>query len=77
MTWQQQAACRGQDTDLFVGDSNAGARYYDVARRVCAVCPVVDECLQYALDNGISMGLWGGMSPDQRAKFARNRRASA
>lgn len=67
MSWQLQAACRGDNADLFVGEPNSGHSYYDYARSVCARCPVSEACLDYALTNRIDMGMWGGLSPAQRA----------
>jgi hypothetical protein len=38
------------------------------ARRVCASCPVRQQCLDYAIGHGIVHGIWGGLTE-------RNRRA--
>ena len=61
MTWQQHAACAGMPVDLFFpveGDTG------EQAKRVCAVCPVADECLDAGLFE--QHGIWGGLSPSQR-----------
>lgn len=62
--WRLQAACRGVDTELFV--SSARRNNYSAARPICEPCPVREECLSYAVENTITLGLWGGMSPRQR-----------
>lgn len=74
--WQYRAACAGMPTDLFFGDGRAGRKptasthltgdqteaTQDNIRalRVCAMCPVKQECAQFADDNDIRYGVWGG-----------------
>ena len=36
------------------------------ARRVCAACPVREPCLDYAITNRISHGIWGGLTERER-----------
>ena len=49
----------------------------EVARRICAECPVKGACLEYALRNGIDHGVWGGTSERERRRIARRRRLAA
>jgi len=35
------------------------------AKRVCGECPVVMECLSYALVTGQRYGVWGGKTPGE------------
>lgn len=44
------------------------------AVKLCQTCPVINECLSYALDNNEREGVWGGMSPSMRLKKKRARR---
>jgi WhiB family redox-sensing transcriptional regulator len=71
--WMHQAACRGQGFDAWFSVDEVGEDA-DAARRVCADCPVRAECLEYALDRAIRHGLWGGLSPEERAALNRRRR---
>lgn len=62
--WFSEAACRGCDPDLFFpdpDDPNARALQKD-AESVCATCPVIVKCAEYALSNGEKNGTWGGKS---------------
>ncbi len=69
LPWTAQAACSGQ-TELFFGP--AGERPETRARReakaatVCAACPVINECRQWARENR-EYGFWGGESEEDRA----------
>jgi WhiB family redox-sensing transcriptional regulator len=36
------------------------------AKRICNVCPVRAECLEFALDTDQSAGIWGGLTTYQR-----------
>lgn len=33
---------------------------------ICNACPHVFECLQFAIDNSIADGIWGGTLPEER-----------
>jgi WhiB family redox-sensing transcriptional regulator len=59
------AECRGM-TDLFYPEQFESAKQ---AKAVCAECPIVKQCLEYALDLGDMEGIWGGKSPKERAKL--------
>jgi len=72
--WMQQAACAGA-TDLFfpgIGDSFSARR----ARRICDVCCVRLQCLEYAVDHRIAFGVWGGTTPKERRAIVRLRGGS-
>jgi WhiB family redox-sensing transcriptional regulator len=46
----------------------------EVAKRICASCPVRRQCLAYALANSIASGVWGGRSERERRRMMRWRR---
>lgn len=41
----------------------------EVAERMCAGCPFLEECRDYALEAGEDKGIWGGTTPDMRRKI--------
>lgn len=62
-----QAACKPAMAEWFwpIGDSDSPVKDTKRAQKVCSRCPVIRACGQYALDNGITDGVWGGMRPAQ------------
>jgi WhiB family redox-sensing transcriptional regulator len=66
--WRQAAACNGVDPALFFperGDTLTAAQ----AKAVCGRCPVVEQCLQWALLHQERFGVWGGKSEIERSRL--------
>jgi hypothetical protein len=68
--WQQHAACAGMASEPFF------SHFPETARRICATCPVADDCLVDALRcepmiPAARAGVFGGMTPTDRQRFAR------
>ncbi len=42
------------------------------AKGVCAACPVVRDCLAFAVTERIEHGIYGGMTPSERKEARRN-----
>jgi WhiB family redox-sensing transcriptional regulator len=61
--WRRLAACHGVDLDVFFPERGETA---GPARQVCAACPVREQCLEYALSNRITHGIWGGLTERER-----------
>ena len=73
MDWRQDALCREQDPELFfpIGSTGPAADQVDEAKAVCRRCPVVEDCLTWALDTGQDAGVWGATSEDERRALKR------
>ncbi|UUU29173.1 WhiB family transcriptional regulator [Streptomyces sp. CA-210063] len=73
MEWLRRAACVGEDPELFFPVGTTGPALDDVAaaKRVCARCPVRRQCLNWALGNGQTAGVWGGMDEEERTELLR------
>ena len=48
----------------------------EIAKRICADCPVKEPCLEYALEQRIDHGVWGGTSERQRRRILKKRKVS-
>jgi len=76
MDWQLRAGCREEDPELFFPAGNTGPALLQIqeAKAVCCRCPVMEQCLQWALETGQDAGVWGGLSENER--LAMKRRAA-
>lgn len=79
MDWRHRGACRDEDPELFfpVGNTGPAALQIEEAKAVCGGCPVMEQCLEWALETREDDGVWGGLSEDERRamhrRAARNR----
>lgn len=64
--WRENANCLDADPEIFF--PIAGGNGLD-AKKVCARCTVLDECLQYALRHQVEEGVWGGVSAVERERM--------
>lgn len=69
--WTDSANCKDMDKSMFFPSTVGGIK---LAKRVCSTCPVSAECLQYAVDNELTYGVWGGLGETDREKLARDAR---
>jgi WhiB family redox-sensing transcriptional regulator len=46
----------------------------DRARAICKGCPVGTNCLEYALEERIEHGVWGGCSERERRRILKRRK---
>lgn len=62
--WEQDAACAGNDPEIFFNSGNQPKAAYlreDAKwRQYCPQCPVKDTCLAVGRESG-SVGIWGGV----------------
>ncbi len=70
-----KAACRGEDPELFFPFASAGAVFeaqVGAAKKVCAGCPVREQCLDEALER-IPEGVAGGLTAAERRGLSAQR----
>ena len=73
VNWHEDAACRDADPDLFVpiGTTGPALRQAREAIRICRTCPIQVRCLAWALEQGVTDGVWGGTTAEQRRAIRR------
>ncbi|WP_432142401.1 WhiB family transcriptional regulator [Streptomyces sp. bgisy084] len=73
MDWRHDAVCREADPELFfpVGNTGPALLQIEEAKAVCRRCPVMGQCLQWAMESRQDTGVWGGMSEDERRAMRR------
>lgn len=61
--WQLKANCSPDDFDLFFSNARTKRKQ---ALSLCNQCSVQQACLEYAIENNIEHGIYGGRTPEQR-----------
>ena len=74
--WRPRAACGDRGDDLFfpVGIGEQAEAQTRRAKAICALCPVRELCLAWALDTRQHDGIWGGLSEAERRSIRRGGR---
>lgn len=68
-SWQARGRCHGMPPEkadeLFFHAARDRAAVEE-AKSICGSCPVKKACFDYALDNEIRQGIWGGLTEAER-----------
>ncbi len=77
--WRLDAACATMDTLIFfpIGETGPATPQVQLAKKICASCPVREECLEFAIATIQNDGIWGGTTEDERRLIKRARRVNA
>ncbi|MFH8751857.1 WhiB family transcriptional regulator [Streptomyces rimosus] len=68
-SWHTRGVCHGMDPE------DADATFFPLprdheaiaeAKEMCGLCPVRRDCLNYALENVLKEGIWGGLTEAER-----------
>lgn len=62
-TWMEEAQCARTDPEVFFSTNGSSA----AAIAVCRSCPVIEQCLQFALASHQRNGIWGGTTSHARS----------
>lgn len=71
LEWMSRGRCTSVPPEVFFPSDGVGV---EVARRICADCPVKEPCLEHALAERIDHGVWGGTSERERRRILKRRR---
>jgi WhiB family redox-sensing transcriptional regulator len=71
--WMERASCASVGGDLWFPEGGYSSK---PARLICAECPVRRQCLEFAVANECTVGVWGGKSSAQIRRLIRERRAA-
>jgi hypothetical protein len=77
MKWVDRAACRDSHVSVFFPPDAREPDAWNVARSICAMCPVRKQCLALVIDlesTDDKWGMFGGLTPYER-KMKRRKRA--
>lgn len=84
--WHDYAACNDKPNEWFYGqEERQGKKRHRPtltvaevrrAKAVCERCPVIDECLEWALETDEKHGIWGGTTGRERQRMQRQSEAS-
>jgi WhiB family transcriptional regulator, redox-sensing transcriptional regulator len=69
--WMARGSCVEEHPSFFFPSDGVGVMR---ARKVCVNCQVRIDCLEYALENRIEHGVWGGASERERRRILKRRR---
>jgi WhiB family redox-sensing transcriptional regulator len=76
--WQYRAACKGPQSELFFAPNHLERkderlRRESAAKAICQSCPVLRQCLDYALMVREPHGIWGGLNEYERRQLLSRR----
>ncbi len=84
-TWKKDGVCTQRSAALTVDDKRDYLNMFfpgrdsspgDVTevKKICASCPVSDQCLAHSIVNWEKLGIWGGRTGQERAVIRRTMR---
>lgn len=71
--WMDQGACKGMDPEVFHPEEE-DPNYellVTVAKDVCEDCPVIEDCLDWAMTRKEKFGIWGKKTALERHRIRR------
>lgn len=66
--WREVGSCFGNEEVDFFSSTEAEA---EDAVAMCSTCPVIEDCLDFALETNQPDGIWGGLTTPERTSLRR------
>jgi WhiB family redox-sensing transcriptional regulator len=66
-SWMEDAYCRDAEPESFYSENEQFQR--KLVEQYCKKCPVMNQCLEYALAREDRFGVWGGTTGRQRREI--------
>jgi len=73
ISWQIEAACLDTGNEKYFADPNKDRELITDAKKICKTCDVRWRCLDFALNNNIKHGVWGGFTPSERNSYLKGK----
>lgn len=67
--WRTKASCKNLPFAVFFPER--GQNTPVIVKKMCKICPVKEECLEYAVLSNQQYGIWAGTSVKARRKLRR------
>lgn len=64
----EYAECKKEGVDTFFPGQGQSSKQ-KIAIEICFTCPAQQDCHEYAVQNQIEYGVWGGSGADMRRKW--------
>ena len=72
-SWRDEALCAQIGfIDFHPDKHDENITRMNIAKRICSMCDVQKECLEYSLLIGDDFGIWGGLSPKERQRLRKS-----
>ena len=72
--WMDEAECVGMTDVFFIENRGYAKDKINQAKAICNKCNVRTKCLEFALDNRMEYGIWGGKTAIERDRILARRR---
>lgn len=73
ISWHDEAACATRGNDIFFADPSCQSAEINQAKLICKSCDVRWKCLEFAVRNDITHGIWGGFTPSERNSYLKGK----
>jgi WhiB family redox-sensing transcriptional regulator len=68
--WHVNALCAQTDPESFFPKKGGSTKE---AKKICGLCSVRIDCLEFAIESDERYGIWGGLSERERRRYKKDR----